>query len=1039
MSGVMRPIPYRELVLRSLAELRAKGSIFDIPVEHFHRPGPRRGEPLLGPAAGPHTQLAQNILCAYLAGARAIELKTVQKLDSLEIDKPCIDAADEGYNVEWSTELSLDAAYDEYLKAWFLLHAAEALITGTPPSPRSFAFTMSVGYDLEGIRMEKMDRFIGRLVDSSAEELFDRYRRETTELAVRHGLLAGTPWEPLAPILREVAGNVSPHLSSSVTLSTMHGCPPGEIESICRYLLDEKRLDTLVKLNPTLLGYERVRSILDGLGYDYVQIDRHGFEKDLRFADAAPMLKRLLEAARRTGRRFGIKLTNTLATVNTRGVLPGKEMYLSGRALYPLSMALAADLAAEFHGRLPMSLSGGVAAWNIADALDAGIRPVTLATDLLKPGGYSRLGQLAEIAEAHAGRCDRAGGRTSPARIRRAAEAALRDPRCRKDFRGTDAVRVEGPLPLFDCFVAPCVEACPIGQDVPGYIRLAGEGRYREAFALIHEANPLPFITAHLCDHQCMRACTRLDWEGAVLIRDMKRVAAESGCEAFNAGGSTAKRRAPARGVKAAVIGAGPAGLAAASFLAREGFEVHVHEREREPGGVVRHAVPAFRVPVDAIVRDVSLLEDLGVRFHFGSTATVEGLRADGARYVLAAIGAERDRGIGIKGAREALAFLREFRSDPKRPVLGRSVVVVGAGDTAMDAARAARRCRGVREVRIVYRRSAREMPASREEREDARAEGISFHFLRAPERWTGRTLVCRLMRLGEPDASGRPRPVPTDGVESFPADAVITATGTEVDPGALEAIGIAGSAQHADPATQETPLAGVFLLGDATTGASTIVKAIASARKAMNAIVDREGGPRWKGLEPGLGAPTDPLRLRAPRDRLLPASAPGRAGGAAGRASDETLRGTESVRCLGCDALCLKCVEVCPNRANTYVPVRDGFRDAVQIVHLDALCNECGNCATFCPWDGKPYADKLTVFVREDDFRGSTNPGFFVNGRRLLLRLDGIVHESAIEPDGRPADDAAGAFPAGPIGRSARAVVQAVLRDHAHLLGGLA
>jgi putative selenate reductase len=680
-----------------------------------------------------------------------------------------------------------------------------------------------------------------------------------------------------------------------------------------------------------------------------------------------------------------------------------------------------------------------VAAWNIADVLEAGIRPVTLATDLLKPGGYSRLGQLAEIAEAHAGRGDRAGGRTDPARIRRAAEAALRDPRCRKEYRGTDAVRVEGHLPLFDCFVAPCVEACPIGQDVPGYIRLAGEGRFEEAFALIHEANPLPFITAHLCDRQCMRTCTRMDWEGAVLIRDMKRVAAENGCEAFRADGSAAKRRAPARGVKAAVIGAGPAGLAAASFLAREGFEAHVHEREREPGGVIRYTVPAFRVPADTIAKDVSLLEDLGVRFHFGSTATVEGLRADGARYVLVAIGAEQDRGIGIEGAREALDFLREFRSDPKRPVLGKSVVVVGAGDTAMDAARAARRCRGVRDVRIVYRRSEREMPASREEREDARTEGISFHILRAPERWTDRMLVCRLMRLGEPDASGRARPVPTDETESFPADAVITATGTEVDPGALEAVGLPGSAGRADPATQETPVPGVFLLGDAATGASTIVKAIASARRAVTAIVDREGGPQWNGLKTDLGTPVDPLRLRAPRDRLLPASVPGRSGKAAVRTPDEMLRSTESVRCLGCDALCLKCVEVCPNRANTYVPVRDGFHDGVQVLHLDALCNECGNCATFCPWDGKPYADKLTAFAREDDFRASANPGFMIEGRRLLLRLDGAVSEAAIGLDGVLAEGAAGAFPAGRTGESARAVIQAVLRDHAYLLGGTA
>jgi putative selenate reductase len=1024
MSGLMRPIPYRELVLRSIAELRAKGSIFDLPVEHFYRPGPRPGEPLLGPAAGPHTQLAQNILCAYLAGARAIELKTVQKLDSLEVAKPCIDAADEGYNVEWSTELSLEAAYDEYLKAWFLLHAAETLLGEMLPTRPSFSFTMSVGYDLEGIRTEKMDRFINRLADSSAEPLFERYRRETTELAARPGLFAGTPAEPLAQLARGVAGAVSPRLASSVTLSTMHGCPRGEIEAICRYLLEGKRLDTLVKLNPTLLGHDRVRGILDGLGYGYVRLDPHGFEKDLPWKDAVPMLARLLETARRAGRRFGVKLTNTLATANTRGVLPGSEMYLSGRALYPLSMAVAADLATEFRGRLPMSLSGGVAAWNIAEVLDAGIRPVTLATELLKPGGYSRLVQLAEIAEDHAGRADRAGGRVDPARIRRAAEKALRDPHCRKDWRGTNAVRVEGPLPLFDCFVAPCVAACPIGQGVPGYIRLAGEGRFAEAFALVHEANPLPFITANLCDHPCMRACSRLDWDGAVRIRDMKRVAAERGSAAFRAAGESARRRAPARGVKAAVIGAGPAGLAAASFLAREGFEVHVHERTGEPGGVVRHVVPAFRVPGDAIASDVSLLEDLGVRFHFGSAATVDGLRAAGARYVLAAIGAERDRGIGIDGARAALDFLREFRSAPKQPRLGRSVVVVGAGDTAMDAARAARRCRGVRQVRVVYRRSEHEMPASREEYEEARAEGIAFHFLRAPERWADGALTCRIMSLGEPDAEGRPRPVPTGGRESFAADTVITATGTEVDTAALEAIGLAG-AGRVDPATQETPIAGVFLLGDAASGAATIVKAIASARTAATAIVDREGGPRWKSLAPIVGAPAEALALRSPRDRLVPPAA------------GAMLRTTESARCLGCDVLCLKCVEVCPNRANTFVAVRDGLRDAVQVIHLDALCNECGNCATFCPWDGTPYADKLTVFRTEEDFRSSANPGFVIEGRRLLLRLDGTVRGEDLGPDGRLVEAAAGAFPAGPTGSAARAVVEAVLRDHPYLLGG--
>ena len=211
----------------------------------------------VGPAAGPHTQLAQNIIAAWLAGGRYFELKTVQKLDALVIDKPCIDAADEGYNVEWSTELSLDQAYDEYLKAWMPCTSSRR---SSGQAPGSFLFNMSVGYDLDGIRTEKMDRFIGRLMDSSREPLFDRYREELAQLAADPGLLKGTPWQAMRRSGPRSSRRASrPGICASVTLSTMHGCPPGEIESICSYMLKEKKLDTLVKLNPTLLGYERAR------------------------------------------------------------------------------------------------------------------------------------------------------------------------------------------------------------------------------------------------------------------------------------------------------------------------------------------------------------------------------------------------------------------------------------------------------------------------------------------------------------------------------------------------------------------------------------------------------------------------------------------------------------------------------------------------------------------------------------------------------------------------------------------------------------
>jgi putative selenate reductase len=178
-----------------------------------------------------------------------------------------------------------------------------------------------------------MDRFINRLIDSSPEELFRRYIDETEALARDSSLLDGTPWKDRAPLLRALPGRIPPRICASVTLSTMHGCPPKEIESICTYLLREKKLDTLVKLNPTLLGYERVREILERLGYGYIELHKEGFNKDLQYTDAVPMLGRLLEAGKQVGRHFGVKLSNTLAAANNRGVLPGGEMYMSGRAL----------------------------------------------------------------------------------------------------------------------------------------------------------------------------------------------------------------------------------------------------------------------------------------------------------------------------------------------------------------------------------------------------------------------------------------------------------------------------------------------------------------------------------------------------------------------------------------------------------------------------------------------------------------------------------------------------------------------------------
>jgi putative selenate reductase len=316
-------------------------------------------------------------------------------------------------------------------------------------------------------------------------------------------------------------------------------------------------------------------------------------------------------------------------------------------------------------------------------------------------------------------------------------------------------------------------------------------------------------------------------------------------------------------------------------------------------------------------------------------------------------------------------------------------------------------------------------MPASAEEYAFAREEGIRFHFLRAPESWTSRGgLVCRVMELGAADQTGRSRPVATDARETFPADTLITALGAEVDGSGLESLGMPPGTPAVDARTQETAVPGLFLIGDAAAGAETIVKAIASARRAVDAICAQERA-RASGGVPGAGSPAwevpaeDIARLRSLRDHLIPVSAAG--------ANDDKVRDVESQRCLGCRALCLKCVEVCPNRANTFVRV-EGFRDEAQIVHLDAFCNECGNCATFCPWEGRPYGDKLTVFVNEADFRDSTNPGFFLRKGRGMVRLDGRVRDLMV--------DAAGNVTDGIEENSAKAVVSAIARDYPYLLG---
>ena len=748
MSDRMTPIPFGNLMNWILKEHK-KGAIFGVrrpfvaDPSHTYEIFGRKLETPFGPAAGPHTQLAQNIVASYVAGSRFFELKTVQKLDGedLPVNKPCIKADDECYNCEWSTELYVPQAFDEYVKAWFACQVvAKEYGLGAMDG---FQFNMSVGYDLEGIKLEKIDKFIEGMKDASETAIFKECRQWLLDNA-----------DLFEKVTKEDIEGISPEVCNCATLSTLHGCPPQEIERIARYLIEEKKVHTFIKCNPTLLGYEYARDMMDSMGYDYVAFGDFHFKDDLQYSDAVPMLERLQALAGEKGLEFGVKITNTFPVDVKAGELPSEEMYMSGKSLYPLSMSVAMKLAKDFGGKLRISYSGGADYFNIKDIVDAGIWPVTMATTMLKPGGYQRLEQIGQIfakdeAKAFEG--------VDAQRVAQLVEAAKTDKHHVKAVKPLPSRKIKRPVPLTDCFVAPCEEGCPIHQDITTYLKLMGAGKAEEALEVILLKNPLPFITGTICAHNCMSKCTRNFYETPVNIRRTKLEAAEGGFEAVMA---KLKKPEITSGKTAAVVGGGPAGMAAAYFLARGGVKTTLFEKEEKLGGVVRNVIPGFRISDEAIDNDAKLIEAMGVEIVTGrEIGSVDEVKTD-YDYVVLALGASTPGVLRLeKGeAMNALEFLAQFKATDGNLDLGENVVVIGGGNTAMDTARAAKRNKGVKKVSLVYRRTKRYMPADAEELEMAIEDGVEFAELLSPVKLENGVLYCKKMagRLRRQRTPGR-------------------------------------------------------------------------------------------------------------------------------------------------------------------------------------------------------------------------------------------------------------------------------------------
>jgi len=958
MSELMTPIPFRELMTWITTEYRRDGAVFGVhkPYKAGMKKLPIFGETIetpFGPAAGPNTQLAQNIVAGYFGGARFFELKTVQKMDGAElaacINRPCILAEDECYNCEWSTELYVQQAFEEYVKAWCALKIM-AKVYGLG-DPNGFVFNMSVGYDLAGIQGEKIDTFLNGMVDASKTPIFQEC------IAVLKEFFPGES---------DYIDTITPHVSGSVTVSTLHGCPPDEIERIASYLLEKKHLHTFVKCNPTILGYETARSILDSMGYDYIAFDDHHFKEDLQYADAVPMFHRLQALADKEGLEFGLKLSNTFPVDVKAGELPSEEMYMAGKSLFPLTTTMAAMMAKEFGGKLRLSYAGGADAFNIDKLFACGIWPITMATTELKPGGYQRFTQIGDKLDALDFKpftgVDVVG-------IEALSLAARSDKYHVKAIKPLPRRKLYDKVPLLDCFTAPCKGGCPIHQDIPEYIELCRKGAYASALRLITEKNPLPFITGTICAHNCMTKCMRNYYDEPVNIRATKLVAAEKGYDAYM---SKITPPAPVTdGRKVAVIGGGPTGMSAAYFVGRAGIPVTLFEKADRLGGIVRQVIPAFRISDEAIDKDVALMEKMGVEVKLNTEApSVAELKAQGYTHIFFAVGAWKAGRLDIPGnVVPVIGWLRDMKAG-KDVSLGH-VAVVGGGNTAMDAARAALRA-GAKSSTLVYRRTKKYMPADAEELEMAIADGVEFLELVAPVEQKDGKLICEKMKLGDPDDKGRRKPVPTGEMVEIPCDTVVSAVGEKVESEVFTRNGITVD-EKGIPAFK-TNLEGVYAGGDAMRGPATVVEGIADAQYFANAVI----GEAHKFAIPAKAVATREEAVA--KKGVLCESAK-----------------CEGDRCLTCNVVCQVCADVCPNRANVVIELPDGRQ---QILHVDRMCNECGNCAVFCPYDSAPYREKFTLFLTREGFDESVNnQGFLpLGGKKVLVRLDSKVFEADLD-----------------------------------------
>jgi putative selenate reductase len=665
---------------------------------------------------------------------------------------------------------------------------------------------------------------------------------------------------------------------------------------------------------------------------------------------------------------------------------------------------VASKLQQSFSGSLDISFSGGVDVFNIEKVFQSGLYPVTVCTDLLKPGGYGRLAQNIDRI-----RDQRIEKESKNVFLKQYAEEVLNDPYYKKEGLKAISIKTGKPLGLFDCAFAPCEETCPTNQDIPSYMYHTARGEFDQALEVILKTNPFARSTGMICDHICQNKCTRINYDNALQIRDIKHFNAEKG----SIQKQISKSLSSGHKQKVSIIGAGPAGLTCAYFLKKSGFEVRIFETKTQAGGMVSAAVPKFRLTDEAVDLDIDFIKQTGVEILYGQKITKEKFEElqKECDAIFIAAGAQDAYKLSVTGSDKVgvlnpLDFLYKVKSGSTSDI-GQRVVVIGGGNTAMDAARTAYRLCGKNgKVTLVYRRTIKQMPAEYKEIKDTLDEGIELIDLASPievisENGKVKALRCIRMKLSEKGADGRSLPIEIPGTEfDVPCDTIIPALGQSLAIDFIEK-----DVLRTNGNSYETKLENVFIGGDALRGAATLIKAVGDGRKAAEEIIHKYSDPDQEN-ETSIKTKRQPesveslmlkkskrqfgehIQERALDDRLhfQPVSK--------GLTMEQAVE--EAKRCLLCDEVCNICTTLCPNLALQYYiapkvaynlqKVTEGvleedslfkIQQSAQIIHVADWCNQCGNCETFCPTNDAPYKVKPHLYLDRTKF-DADHEGYF-------------------------------------------------------------